>query len=327
MTLGFIVGKFYPPHRGHKYLIDTARRQVGRLIVMVAHHRDQTIPGELRRDWLREIHPDAEVMLVPDTLGDDTAAWAKFTIEQLGRTPDVVFTSENYGTPYAALMGCRHVQVDQARATIPISGTAIRANPLAHLEFLEPCVRAYYVKRVVIVGAESTGKTTLAQRLAEHFQTTFVPEYGREQWEQKVAGLTMNDPLPAWSDQEFVEIAREQQRREDAAARTANRVLICDTNAFATGTWYERYRGTRHSEVDAIGQRDKVDLYLLTAPDVPFVQDGFRDGEAIRDWMHKRFAEQLSHLPTPTVILNGSFDERNRRAIEAVRNLLLFSDS
>lgn len=229
MTLGFIVGKFYPPHRGHKYLIDTARKQVDQLIVMVAHHRDQTIPGELRRDWLREIHPDCQIMLVPDELGDDTAAWAKFTIEQLGRAPDVVFTSEDYGSSYAALMGCRHVLVDQARATIPISGTAVRANPLANIEYLEPCVRAYYVKHVVIVGAESTGKTTLARTLAKHFQTNFVAEYGREQWEQKVAGLTMNDPLPAWSDEEFVEIAREQQRRENAAARTANKVLICDT--------------------------------------------------------------------------------------------------
>lgn len=327
MTLGFIVGKFYPPHRGHKYLIDTARRQVDRLIVMVAHHRDQTIPGELRRDWLREIHPDAEVLLVPDTLGDDTAAWAKFTIEQLGRAPDIVFTSEDYGAPYAALMGCRHVLVDQSRTTIPISGTAIRANPLVYLEYLEPCVRAYYVKRVVIVGAESTGKTTLARLLAEHFQTTFVAEYGREHWEQKVAGLTMNDPLPAWSDQEFVEIAREQQRRENAAARTANRVLICDTNAFATGTWFERYRGTRHPEVDAIGLRDKADLYLLTAPDVPFVQDGFRDGEAIRDWMHQRFAEQLAAMCVETILLAGTYAERDRQAIEAVEKFLVVNTS
>jgi HTH-type transcriptional repressor of NAD biosynthesis genes len=322
MTLGFIVGKFYPPHRGHKYLIDTARAQVDRLIVMVAHHYEQTIPGEVRRDWLREIHPDCEVMLVPDTLGDDTAAWAKFTIEQLGRAPDVVFTSEDYGAPYAALMGCRHMLVDHARVTIPTSGTAVRANPLANLKYLEPCVRAYYVKRVVIVGAESTGKTTLAKKLAQHFQTNFVAEYGREQWERKVAGLTMNDPLPAWRDEEFLEIATEQQRRENEAAQTANKVLICDTNAFATGTWYERYRGQRDPVVDAIGQRDKVDLYLLTSPDVPFVQDGFRDGEAIREWMHERFAEQLAALPTPTVLLAGTFAERDTQAIAAVERLL-----
>ena len=58
MTLGFVVGKFYPPHRGHKHLIDTARAQVDRLVVLVPHHPSQRIPGELRRDWLREIHID-----------------------------------------------------------------------------------------------------------------------------------------------------------------------------------------------------------------------------------------------------------------------------
>jgi NadR type nicotinamide-nucleotide adenylyltransferase len=73
--------------------------------------------------------------------------------------------------------------VDRARAAVPVSGTLIRSDPLAYLEFLEPCVRAYFVRRVVLIGAESTGKTTLAQQLAERFNTTWVPEYGRVHWE------------------------------------------------------------------------------------------------------------------------------------------------
>ena len=178
------------------------------------------------------------------------------------------------------------------------------------------------VKRVVVIGAESTGKTTLARYLAQHFQTEWVPEYGREHWERKVAGLTMDDPLPAWTPDEFVQIACEQQSREDALARMANRVLICDTNAFATGTWFERYQGRRHPQVDAIGARDKVDLYLVTSPDVPFVQDGFRDGEKIRDWMHTRLLEQLAGGKVPMVVLQGSYAQRLRTATAAVENLL-----
>ena len=105
MTLGFIVGKFYPPHRGHKHLIDTARRQVDRLIVMIADHPSQTIPGALRQAWMEEIHPDCEIHLVPDELDNDSGQWAAFTLRYLGRPPDVVFTSENYGPEYARLMG------------------------------------------------------------------------------------------------------------------------------------------------------------------------------------------------------------------------------
>ncbi|MCA9241240.1 MAG: AAA family ATPase, partial [Planctomycetales bacterium] len=239
-----------------------------------------------------------------------------------GRAPDVVFTSEDYGLEYARLMGARHVMVDHARTAVPVSGTLIRSAPLEHFEFLEPCVRAYFVRRVVLVGAESTGKTTLAQQLAERFETIWVPEYGREHWEKKVAGLAMSDPLPSWSHDEFFDIATEQQARENRLAREANRVLICDTNAFATGTWHERYYQSRDARVDAIGAADKVDLYLLTAPDVAFVQDGFRDGEKIRDWMHETFRAQLAGGPTPWRLIAGSYDERFEAAEAAVAALL-----
>ncbi len=146
-------------------------------------------------------------------------------------------------------------------------------------------------------------------------------EFGREHWENKLAGLPI-DSAPAWTPGEFVEIAREQQCREDLAARSANRVLICDTNAFATGTWFERYQQARHAVVDEIGDRCKADLYLLPEPDVPFVQDGFRDGELIRDWMHERFHQQLTEFKLPFQVLSGSYADRERQAISAVNELL-----
>jgi HTH-type transcriptional regulator, transcriptional repressor of NAD biosynthesis genes len=323
MTLGLTVGKFYPPHRGHKHLIDAARRQVDHLVVLLCHHVSQQIPGELRRDWLREIHPDCDIRLVPDELEDDSRQWADFTVRHLGRAPDVVFSSEDYGPVYAGYMGSKHVMVDRARQAVGISATRIRQSPLDHLDFLEPCVRAHFVRRVVLIGAESTGKTTLAEKLAERFATTWVPEYGREYWERKVAGLSMAGPLPPWESEEFVHIAAEQQRRENHAARTANRVLFCDTNAFATGTWHERYVGRRDQRVDAIGRSDRADLYLLTVPDFPFVQDGWRDGQHIRDWMHQRFVSQLTPLGQERVrLLKGLIERRTDDATAAVEALL-----
>jgi NadR type nicotinamide-nucleotide adenylyltransferase len=323
-VVGFVVGKFYPPHRGHKHLIDTARRQCDRLVVLLPHHPSQKIPGELRKAWLEEIHPDCEIHLVPDTLGpDDTQGWAEFTIDHLGgRPPDVVFSSEDYGPRFAACMGCRHVMVDRDRATFPISGTRVRQSPLEWLDYLEPCVRAHFVRRVVLVGAESTGKTTLAELLAKRFDTRWVPEFGREFSEKKMGGLDPTGPLPPWDSGEFVHIAAEQQRRENAAARIANMVLFCDTNAFATGLWHERYMGARCGDVDAIGVRDRADLYLLADPDFPFVQDGLRDGEHIREWMHGRFVEELSKLKTPVLRLTGPLESRLKQSSDAVESLL-----
>lgn len=320
---GFVVGKFYPPHRGHKYLIDTALSQVEELTVMLVGRPEETISPALRANWLREIHPDVTVIEVDDVCGpDDSAGWAKFTRETLGFVPDVVFTSEDYGEPFSRFLGCRHVLVDKARSYVPCSGTAVRKDPLGHWDCLEPCVRAYFVKRVCVMGAESTGTTTMACALARHYGTVWVPEYGREYSERKVEAAGGWSAYENWRTDEFVHIARTQCEREDLAAREANKLLICDTNAFATNLWHERYLGTLSPQVGEIAAGRDCDLILLTAPDIPFVQDGLRDGERIRQAMHRRFEEQLSLEGRPYTVLVGSHKQRLRKAIRLIDELL-----
>src|SRR5438105_568448 len=81
---GVIIGKFYPPHRGHKYLIDTGRASVDQLTVIVCDKPGQVPPAQLRAAWLREIHPNVEVMVVDDRLDDDDSkGWAEYTIQTL----------------------------------------------------------------------------------------------------------------------------------------------------------------------------------------------------------------------------------------------------
>lgn len=178
------------------------------------------------------------------------------------------------------------------------------------------------VRRVVLAGAVSTGKTTLARRLAEHFRTVWVPEYAREQWVAKLAALASGSPTPAWTSEELLNIAREQQRRESAAAARATRVLFCDTSALTAGLWHERYLGTALPELDRVGARDRADLYLLAVPDVPFVADGVRDGEELRQWMHDRLRERLQATGTPIVELSGDYEARFWKAVDAVSALL-----
>ena len=185
---GLIVGKFYPPHRGHKYLIDAGRAQVDELSVIICQKPHEQPPGNLRAAWLSEIHPDVNVLLIDDVYDEqDSKIWAENSIRWLGFVPDVVFTSEDYGDRFAHYLGCQHVLIDKARSIVPVSGTKVRSAPLQYWEFLEPPVRGWYAKRVCLVGAESTGKTTLARSLATHYQTVWVAEYGREYSERKLA--------------------------------------------------------------------------------------------------------------------------------------------
>jgi HTH-type transcriptional regulator, transcriptional repressor of NAD biosynthesis genes len=173
------------------------------------------------------------------------------------------------------------------------------------------------MKRVVILGAESTGKTTLAIALAELYQTTWVPEFGRLYTEARRPRGEL------WRSEEFTFIATEQVRMEDALERIANRVLICDTDAFATAIWHERYLGQPSPEVLAIAAARRFDLYILTDVDTPFVPDDIRDGESIRGWMHKRFQVELSRMGVPVLLLSGPHEERLAEAVARIDALLV----
>lgn len=315
--LSVVIGKFLPPHRGHQLLVETALAASDHVTVIVCGKPTDPIPPELRGGWLREMHPTARVMVIDDRYDEnDSRVWAENTVRWLGRPPDAVFTSEDYGDRYAALMGAIHVCVDRPRQRVPISGTAVRADPYAHWEHLDPVVRAWFVKRVCVLGAESTGTTTLARDLARHFGTEWVEEYGREYSARKQAAGEHT-----WKTAEFPVIAREQSRREEAAARRADRILICDTNAFATTLWHRRYVGGGNTELDAIAGGACCHLYLLTGDEIPFVQDGLRDGEHIRREMHGWFVDALTRQPVPWQLLQGSPDERLRDARAAVAAL------
>lgn len=322
MRRGLVIGKFYPPHAGHKFLVGTALAQVDHLDVLVCSRPEQSIPGELRAQWLREIHPQAHVRAIDDPGEDDNSQfWAEYTLRILGRAPDVVFTSEDYGDAYARYLGCRHVLVDRERVRIPISAREIRSNPLRYWEYLEPCVRAHFAKRVSVVGAESTGTTTLTKELAEHYHTQWVPEYGRTYCERlQERGIDLW--TYRWRSEEFLEIAYAQQKMEDRMAREAT-LLFCDTDVLATGIWHERYVGTRSPEVDAIAAQSHHDLYLLTDCDLPFVQDGLRDGETVRAWMTRRFEEVLRERGLRWARITGQGRDRLSAAVRAVDTLLV----
>ena len=318
MTRGLVIGKFYPPHRGHKFLIDTALSQVDHLDVLICARPEQTIPGELRAQWLQEIHPSACVRAIDDPGEDDNSEfWAQYTVQILGSAPDVVFTSEDYGEAFANFLGCRHAMVDRERTHVQITARAIRAAPLRHWEYLEPCVRAYFAKRISVVGAESTGTTTLARDLAAHYRTVWVPEYGREYCE-KIQSAGVDLWTYQWRSEEFAEIARRQQEMENDLARQANQILICDTDVLATGIWHERYLRASSPEVEAIATAHRHNLYLLTDCDLPFVQDGLRDGETIRQWMTRRFEEVLTERGLPWVKISGFGEQRLAAAVREI---------
>jgi len=289
------------------------------LTVLVCSIQRETIDGAIRYAWVRSSHPDCHVVHVaeevPQAPDEDPRFWPIWVdlIRRYAGEVDVVFTSESYGDELAARLGAAHVCVDQARTKVPVSGTAIRSDPMANWEFIPPLVRPWFVRRVAILGAESTGKTTLAERLAGVFETAWVPEYGREYCE----GMDARDLVLA----DFDAIGRGQIKVEEEAASKANRVLICDTELLTTCTWSDMIVGARPGWLDAQARRQRYHLVLLLGDDVPWINDGTRVLGERRTEHTRRLRAALEEARQPYVELRGSFEDRLQDAIARVQAL------
>ena len=317
---GLVLGKFLPYHTGHAHLIRAARSQVDVLTVLVCSIDREPIPGTTRFAWVAESHPDCRVVHVaeevPQAPDEHPAFWPIWTdlVRRNAGDIDTVFTSEDYGDELARRLGARHVCVDRGRTAYPISGSAIRQDPLRHWAFIPPVVRPSYVHRVAILGTESTGKTTLAQQLAETFDTTWVPEYGREYCEGRDALELTSDDLDA--------IARGQILAEESAARSANRVLICDTDVRTTATWSDIILGTRSAWLSQAAAADDYSHALLLYADVPWVDDGMR---VLRDQRtrHTNLLEgELQATHQSFTRIQGPFEQRFQQSAIVIDNVL-----
>jgi HTH-type transcriptional regulator, transcriptional repressor of NAD biosynthesis genes len=323
-----VIGKFYPPHRGHQLLVDTAAAECELVTVLVMGSATESIPLTERAGWVRQVHADQPgVAVVPvrcDIISDYASeqAWTanvdlmRAAVRGAGR-PIVtrVYSSEPYGDELAARLGAEHRCVDEGRFAVPVSATAVRADPRATWDLLPPLVRADLAVRVIVLGSESTGTTTLARQLAEHYQAPWVPEYGREVSVDRLhalqtTGRTATMDAICWTEPDFVRIAAEQARQEDAAALGAG-LVIGDTDALATAVWFHRYTGGDPAGLVVPDQPRARTLYLLTDHrGVPFEQDGYRDGEGVREQMTTWFEDHLLASGATWIKVTGSPAER-----------------
>jgi len=316
MSRGFLLGKFMPPHSGHMRMCETAAAMVDELTILVCWLDGDPIPGPLRLDWMRELFPRARVIghgaAVPQAPGDHPDFWSIWRGIARDAHPepiDLVFAGEDYGRRLAAELDAGFFPVP--RGSAHRSATAIRADPWRHWESLPPPVRAHFARTICLHGAESTGKTVLAERLARHFATDWVPEYGRFHCERHGRVLAAPD---------LVEIARRQSAAIAVALRRCNRRLIADTDALATAAWSEMLLG----EVpDAVLGHPRSDLYLLLEDDVPWHDDGTRYfAEPQRRSAFSALCRRvLDEEGSPYATISGSWEQRFESAVAAIERM------
>lgn len=337
-TIGFFGGKFLVVHKGHVHAMIQASTLVDELHVVVVYDEGyerefyfkngkmDPIPYHQRVRWWHEITKDLPHVIVHAIEEKQTGCFSDWEIgaekikKEIGKPIDVVFSSEPSYTDFFEKLypDSAHVILDAARNLYPISATEIRVEgAMKHWEMLPDVVRPYFAKSVVVVGTESTGKSTLMRNLANIYNTKYVEEYGRSFYENIGAEIVVEDDFP--------KIAFSHKYLEEQGRAEANKIFFVDTEAIVTQYFSMLYCGKRLPVLDEVIKLQKYDLWLFTEPDVEWVADGYRvwGEDNVRAKNNAFLKSLLEEYGIEYKIIKGSYNERLNTALDHVAELLV----
>lgn len=166
---------------------------------------------------------------------------------------------------------------------------------------MEKIIEPNSVRRIALIGPESTGKTTLCRLLALHYKTVWVPEYARTYLEHLNVPYNFND---------VVCCAEGQLALEEQEMKKAKRFLFCDTELINYKVWFEdKFKTVPHWLEEEIMKR-KYDLYLLTAPDLPWIAERVRENPESRKYFFDLYLAELEKRNFPFRIVQGEGPQR-----------------
>ncbi|MFN5515597.1 MAG: AAA family ATPase [Cyanobacteriota bacterium] len=320
-TRGLVLGKFAPLHQGHQYVIETALAEMDEVVLMIYDcPEDTAVPLPVRSNWLRTIYPTIEIIEAwdgPTEVGDTPTIKEKheiYILKQL-RSKKIThfYSSEFYGEHVSKALGAVNRLVDGERKKIPISGTQVRKDPFKFRHYLHPYVYRDLITNVVFLGAPSTGKTTIASRLAQEYNTVWMPEYGREYWE-------IHQIERRLSLEQLVEIAEGHLAREEILLQQASQYLFTDTNAITTYQFSRYYHDSVALTLTELAQQaaSRYDLVFVCDTDIPYDNTWDRSDEANRDALQKQLLNYLLVNKISFFQLSGNLNTR----VSTVKSIL-----
>jgi len=310
MIRGLVIGKFMPVHKGHIALINFAASQCDELIVSMSYTPSDVIDPQLRFSWIKEIfkhHPKITPAIIIDDFDTDALPWPERTriwakrMREVYPEINIIFSSEEYGSHFASHLNAEHKSFDPDRYQIPVSATLIRNNPFRYWEYIPEEVRPFFVKKICFYGSESTGKSTMAKRMAAIYKTEFVPEVAREL-------ITSND----FTAEDIIHIGHAQTQRVIDKSKKANKILFCDTDVITTQIYSYHYLKVIPPVLYDLEKQIHYDQYFLFDIDVVWVADDLRDLGSQRSEMYEVFKRELDKRKISYLKVQGSYEERER---------------
>lgn len=324
MNKGIVIGKFMPLHKGHLGLIEFARKQADHLSIILCYTNEEPIDGATRTKWLYSCFGNCnDVSIIPYSYNEKDLPNTSVSSREVSQkwaavlkdlVPDAthIFSSEPYGDYVAEFMNIDHVMYDQARADHPVSGSSIRKDPFLYWDLIAPPAREYFLFKVVVLGTESTGKSTLVERLANHYKTGFVPEMAREIIEKTEE--CRYDHLVAIANLHATTILQK--------IPSGNKLIFADTDLNITKS-YSTFLFKRNLVVDDwVEKANHFNLYLFLEPDCEYVQDGTRLSEIERNRLSQHHKETLQDAGVSFVSIGGDWEERFQQAIVIIDRIL-----
>jgi len=323
MKRGLVLGKFMPLHNGHIAMVEFAKTQCDQVILLLCAEQDEHINALTRIEFLDDVFGnDVKVHInymsynknnltsssVPDE--EATKKWAD-KILSYNFDLDVIISSEEYGQYLADFMGIECINYDIERTTLPVSATMIRENPYINWDKIPDPVQKYYYKKICVVGTESTGKTTLAKRLTEHFAGYYVGEMGRE----------LTDGVYDVKYEDLEKIAKAHALRVFFNDNYSNKIMIVDTDINITKSYSKFLFNKELKYPQFVDDYNNYDLYLFLDNDVPHIQDGSRLTEEDRNKLKDYHIRELEDAGIDYKTISGNWDERFDKAVKLILEL------
>lgn len=224
----------------------------------------------------------------------------------------LLITSEEYGKFVASFMNIRHVAFDIPKKLFPVSSTAVRKYLFKNWEYLPDSVKPDFAIKVVILGTESTGKTTLAEDLSKHFSCSLVSEAARD--------IIANSNDFCFDDLHVV--ATEHARRIEKAILGDSALVIIDTDIHTTKS-YSLFTFQKQLETSVdIYNANRADIYLYLNNDVEYSQDGTRLSEGERNLLDHSHRLVLKDHNIDIIEINGNWEQRFQKAVAQINKLI-----